>query len=400
MVKHDTIEKKTNYPTILIHGFLGVQPENYFSYLYRYFGSFTKDLRKHWQSLGYEVYQPGLGPFTGMWERSCELYAYLVGGTVDYGVVHSKKHGIKRFGRTYPGVLKDLGTPGDHAKINLIGHSFGGPTVTMFTWILTEGCKEELEATPADEVSEFFKGGKGDWVHSATILSATNRGTSMTTIAGEKLLHTISKVLITAGAYAGDLINNVYDLYFDPWGVMEDPATCTNKALGKDMETKQAGINAYATAYEGGQIWFEMQPEVSDAMLKGWKANPKTYYIARPGRGTHDNKHGTQSPDGHIFRPFKITAWILGNYTNKNRGVDKDWLPNDAVVNTPSMGAPVGCEEIQWTPGMKFVPGVWQRCPEQNWDHQGWAGMFISKDHYFNVMDSILESIYALPDAE
>ena len=64
--------KATNYPTILVHGFLGVDQKNYFSYLYQYFGSFTKDLRKHWdEDLGYEVYQPALGPFTGMWERSC-----------------------------------------------------------------------------------------------------------------------------------------------------------------------------------------------------------------------------------------------------------------------------------------------------------------------------------------
>ena len=250
------VTKATNYPTILVHGFLGVDQKNYFSYLYQYFGSFTKDLRKHWEEdLGYEVYQPALGPFTGMWERSCELYAYILGGRVDYGVYHSQKHGIKRFGRTYEGVLKDLGTPGDHAKVNLIGHSFGGPTVTMFSWIMTEGCKEELDATPADEVSDFFKGGKGDMLHTVSTLSATNRGTAATVFAGDKLLHTISKVLMTAGAYAGDMINNVYDLYFDPWGAMEDPALCKSKALGKDMETKKAGITAYAEAYDGGNIW-------------------------------------------------------------------------------------------------------------------------------------------------
>lgn len=391
---------KTNYPTILVHGFLGVAPENYFSLLYKYFGSFTKDLRKHWIAQGYEVYQPGLGPFTGMWERSCELYAYIFGGTVDYGVVHSEKHGINRFGRTYEGVLKDLGTPGNHAKVNLIGHSFGGPTVTMFSWIMTEGCKEELDATPADEVSEFFKGGKGDLLHSVTTLSATNRGTSMTTIAGEKLLGLISKGLMTAGAYAGDVIAPVYDLYFDPWNTMQDPAKAKDKALGKDMDSpeKKAGIAAYANATEGGNIWYEMQPEVSDAMLEGWKANPNTYYIARPACGSHENKHGTQSADTHIFAPFKITAFILGNYTNKNRGIDKDWLPSDAVVNTPSMGAPKGVEEIQWLPGMDIKKGVWQRMPEQKWDHQGWAGMFIKRDYYWSIMDGVIESIYALED--
>ena len=291
------VTKATNYPTILVHGFLGVDQKNYFSYLYQYFGSFTKDLRKHWEEdLGYEVYQPALGPFTGMWERSCELYAYIFGGRVDYGVYHSQKHGIKRFGRTYEGVLKDLGTPGDHAKVNLIGHSFGGPTVTMFSWIMTEGCKEELDATPADEVSDFFKGGKGDMLHTVSTLSATNRGTAATVFAGDKLLHTISKVLMTAGAYAGDMINNVYDLYFDPWGAMEDPALCKSKALGKDMETKKAGITAYAEAYDGGNIWYEMKPSVSDAMLAGWKANPKTYYIAHPACGTHPTTSRTFAP--------------------------------------------------------------------------------------------------------
>lgn len=390
----------TNYPTILVHGFLGVDQKNYFSYLYQYFGSFTKDLRKHWeQDLGYEVYQPSLGPFTGMWERSCELYAYIFGGTVDYGVYHSQKHRIKRFGRTYPGVLTDLGTPGKHAKVNLIGHSFGGPTVTMFSWILAEGCQEELDATPADEVSDFFKGGKGDLLHSVSTLSATNRGTAATVFAGDKVLYYICKGLMTAGAYAGDALDKVYDLYFDPWGTMEDPATCTDHSLGKDMDLKQAGINAYAEAYEGGNIWYEMKPSVSDAMLKGWKANPNTYYIAHPARGTHTNKSGNESADTHIFPPFMITAWILGNYTNKEAGIDKTWLPNDGIVNTTSMGAPGGVEQIDWKPGMEIKPGVWHVLPPQNWDHQGWAGMFIKKNVYYNVMDSILESIHDLPDA-
>ncbi len=393
--------KQTNYPTILVHGFLGVDQANYFSYIFQYFGSFTKDLRKHWvKDLGYEVYQPSLGPFTGMWERSCELYAYIFGGTVDYGVYHSQKHGIKRFGRTYPGVLPDLGTPGDHAKVNLIGHSFGGPTVTMFSWIMTEGCKEELEATPADEVSEFFKGGKGDMLHSISTLSATNRGTSATVFAGDKLLHTISKVLMTAGAYAGDALDKVYDLYFDPWGAMEDPATCTSKAIGRNMELKQAGIKAYAEAYDGGNIWYEMKPSVSDAMLKGWKANPKTYYIAHPARGTHTNKYGTETPDSHIFPLFMLTGWIMGNYTKKDTPVDKTWLPNDGIVNVPSMGAPKDVPEVQVETTEGIEPGIWNVLPTHNWDHQGWAGMFIGKDYYYGTLDKILEDIYALPDVK
>ena len=389
---------ENNYPVILVHGFLGVGPDCLFSKGFKYFGSFTKNLEKHWESeYGIEVYQPGLGPFTGMWERSCELYAYIYGGTVDYGVYHSKKHGINRFGRTYPGILKDLGTPGPHAKVNIIGHSFGGPTVTMFSWIMTEGSKEELEATPANEVSEFFKGGHGDVLHSVSTLSATNRGTSATVIAGENLLQTISKVLMTAGTKAGDLIRPIYDLYFDPWNAMKDPTVKSKKASAED---KQKGIEAYANAKDGGNIWYEMLPKVSDAMLKGWKANPNTYYIAHPACGTHRAFMNFQVPDKHIFLMFKVTGLIMGFYTNRPELVTVDWRPNDGIVNVPSMGAPAGVEEIKWQPGDAYKTGIWQVCPSKNWDHQGWAGMFINRDHYYGTMDAILEDILALPDVK
>lgn len=39
-------------------------------------------------------------PATGT--GACELYAYLVGGTVDYGAYHSATNGHARYGRTFP----------------------------------------------------------------------------------------------------------------------------------------------------------------------------------------------------------------------------------------------------------------------------------------------------------
>ena len=113
---------QNNYPTIIVHGFLGVceGKYNYFNYIFRYFGGFTGDVVKSLNKRGYEVYLPGLGAFAPVWDRCCDLYAYIFGGTVDYGKVHSEKYGHARYGRTYPGVLKDLGTPGDHAKVTLL----------------------------------------------------------------------------------------------------------------------------------------------------------------------------------------------------------------------------------------------------------------------------------------
>ncbi len=392
--------KATNYPTLYIHGFLGVPEDQVFSKLYRYFGSFTKDLVKDLNKEGYECYFPGLGPFTPMWERACELYAYIYGGRVDYGVAHAKKHKIKRFGRTYPGVLKDLGTPGNHAKMNLIGHSFGGPTVILFSEIFTNGCQEELDATPADEVSDFFKGGKGDLLHTVTTLSGTNHGTSITYFMGDKVLDIAARALLSAGAIAGNRIQKIYDLYFDPWGVMEDPEEYKGGLGSAADPIKKAGIEAYVSNKHGGNIAYDMKPDVCDEQLDGTKPNKKTYYFARPGQGTHTNKYGTASPDGHIFPAFKITAWILGNYTSKEKGIDKEWLNNDGMVNVKAMLAPNGVEQYDFVDGMEVKPGVWYNMPAQNWDHQGWAGMFISKAHYYNVMGDIMKSIYSLPDAE
>ncbi|MBO6238188.1 MAG: lipase, partial [Bacteroidales bacterium] len=152
---------KHNYPTVLVHGLLGIDegPYNYINLVYRYFGGFRGDLTKAMRARGYEFYDPGLGPFTPVWDRVCDLYAYLVGGTVDYGKAHSERYGHARYGRTYEGVLKDWGTPGNHEKINILGYSFGGPTVNLLNGLLMHGSEEERAVTPEDELSPLFTGG-------------------------------------------------------------------------------------------------------------------------------------------------------------------------------------------------------------------------------------------------
>ena len=50
--------------------------------------------------MGIHTVAPSMGPFTSAWDRACEVYAQLVGGTVDYGKAHSEKYGHERYGRT------------------------------------------------------------------------------------------------------------------------------------------------------------------------------------------------------------------------------------------------------------------------------------------------------------
>lgn len=175
----------SKYPLILVHGFMGWGEDDKLTKICRYWGTFGKNVPEYLREQGYEVFVPSLGPFESAWDRSCELYAYIYGGTVDYGKVHSEKYGHERYGRTYPGVLKDLGTGKGHEKVNLVGHSFGGPTVREFSNILANGSKEELDGTPANEVSDFFKGEKAQYVHTVTTLTGCNNGTNLASMFGK-----------------------------------------------------------------------------------------------------------------------------------------------------------------------------------------------------------------------
>ena len=118
------MEYKNNYPVVIVHGLMGWGEQDLIDKKFPHFGlTHEKDLCKHLREQGIEVHRPSLGPVNSGWDRACVLWAYLFGGRVDYGKVHSEKYGHARFGREYPGVLKDLGQDGPHKKINIFGKS-------------------------------------------------------------------------------------------------------------------------------------------------------------------------------------------------------------------------------------------------------------------------------------
>lgn len=79
----------------------------------------------HLRKLGYEIYLLSCGPVNSAWDRAYIIWAYLFGGTVDFGKAHSEKYHTVRFGHTFEhGVLEDLGKTDAHKKVNLVGHSF------------------------------------------------------------------------------------------------------------------------------------------------------------------------------------------------------------------------------------------------------------------------------------
>lgn len=169
----DNGKQTEKIPIILVHG-MGAWGE----------GSPTEDFRPYWgetcniipmlRERGYPVYNPTVGSFTSAWDRACDLFAVLTGTRADYGEAHSKRHGHKRYGRDYSN-MPLMGAPWDmKTKLHLIGHSFGGATIRLFTHLLAFGDETEKKAS-GDKCSPLFLGGHTGLIHSITTLAATQQ---------------------------------------------------------------------------------------------------------------------------------------------------------------------------------------------------------------------------------
>lgn len=238
-------EYKNNYPSVIIHGFVGWGEDDEINKYFAHFGMFgSRRLFPYLRKKGYEIYAPSLGPFCSAWDRACELWAYLLGGTVDYGKVHSEKFNHKRFGRTYEGVLKDLGQNEAHKKINLYGHSFGGPTIKAFVDILNQGSAEEREGTDPDDLSDFFKGGHSHFVHTAVTMSGVNNGTILDQCFDDKSMHVVERAVLKVTSLLG---YSPYNYFFDfgqqQFGLARYPEENRNqKVKPQSKEDYEAGV--------------------------------------------------------------------------------------------------------------------------------------------------------------
>jgi len=132
-----------NAPIVLIPGFLG-------------FGDYwgTKRLRARFLPT-----TPG--QLLGHHDRACEIFYQLVGGTVDYGEEHSRRHGHARLGRTYQPLHPAWGAD---RPIDLCGHSIGGMTARVLVHLLRQ------RAFPSHPNTSCA------WVRSLTALSSPLNG--------------------------------------------------------------------------------------------------------------------------------------------------------------------------------------------------------------------------------
>lgn len=279
---------------------------------------------------GVEVYEASVGPFSSAWDRACELYAQLTGTVVDYGEAHSKAHNHDRYGYSYEGKALmgenwDMETP-----LNIMGHSFGGPTVRLFASLMYYGYAEEVAAT-GDETSPLFTGGH-DVIHSCTTFSSPNDGTPIADFL-------VDLKLISLIAFAGNLLGVLFGDEISMWHLRFGHFGLTAK---EGEERASLSISNMVNFYNANDnCGYDMTIDGAKVLNEKIKIVPTTYYYSYTAIATEENAVGMQKLSTPSL--FSFSSLVLSLSEGKTiDGVEmtKEWAISDGIVPYASAKCP------------------------------------------------------------
>lgn len=349
-LKADSSSWNTNYTYVFVHGLSGWGSYDSVYKIMPYWGMFGGDLMKYLNDKGFECYAASVAPNHSAWDRACELYAQLTGNVVDYGKAHSEECHHDRYGTDYTGRAL-IPSFSSEDKINLLGHSFGGATVRLFASIMEKGVQAEIDATDENELSDFFKGGKGDWIYSITALAAPHNGTTAYNVGTEDVPE--------------DKDENAFD-----------------KAM-TEIENKLSNLIGSATGgqsderiskdYASYDMYIDNALKLNEEILTLETA----YYFSIPCNMTEKQENGTYAPnEKRMEKLFVSSSKAIGAYTGETAGgymLDESWQMNDGLVNTISATAPFNAPSKDYD-SSNVTKGVWNVMPIYNGDHMSLQG--------------------------
>ena len=399
LAAQDSWKPKNEEPFVFVHGLNGWGGAEGINGVVPYWGATTGDLMSYLQSEGYECYSASVGPLSSAWDRACELYAQLIGSTVDYGVVHSAEHNHNRFGRTYYSALvPDWGELDDEGKteqIHLIGHSFGGTTVRMLIHLLTYGSPEEMAGTDAEDIYGLFTGGKGDWVKSVTTICTPHNSASV--YYPLKALGLYEVVQNFSFLYAGVMGRSFFngrlvDFHLEQFGL-------TNVLNGQKADGLIEAMIRVQQNLDDTCI-YDLTPEGTVRINDELEINDNIYYFSYAFSTTNEFL-GIQVPDIKTNPVILLTALAMGCFKGEDpvTGVvyDGEWLANDALVNTESAKYPLD-EPHKDFDADNIEKGMWNVMPVQKGDHGTAIGLFADKDKTQSFYLNLCEMLDELPD--
>ncbi len=394
----DSWKPKNDEPFIFVHGLNGWGGAEGINGVVPYWGATTGDLMSYLQSEGYECYAASVGPMSSAWDRACELYAQLVGSTVDYGVAHSKANNHQRFGRTYYHALVpdwgELDNAGKIKQVHLIGHSFGGTTVRLLVQLLTYGAPEELAATDEKEISGLFTGGKGDWVKSVTTICTPHNSASvyypLKALGLYEIVQNIS--FLYAGIMGRSFFNGrLVDFHLEQFGLTDVLNGEKADGLIESMIRVQQNITDTCI--------YDLTPEGTVNINDKLDINDDIYYFSYAFSTTKEFM-GVQIPSIKTNPVIVLTALAMGcfRFDDPTTGVvyDGDWLANDALVNTESAKYPLDEPHKDYDEDA-VEKGVWNVMPVEEGDHGSAIGLFADKDDTQSFYLELCEMLDELP---
>lgn len=350
----------TNYDFVFVHGLGGWGEYDFYYDAYPYWGVATGDMMEYLTARGFNCHAASVTQNGSCWDRTCELYAQIVGTKVDYGEAHSKKCNHARYGEDFTGrgMVENWSA---EEKINLLGHSFGGPTIMLLQALMTKGSTEEAAATKDGSLSPLFTGNKADWIYSITTLSSPLKGTTAYT--------------------ARDNINA------DPNATLEEKAVVA--LLSEVTKTPQDGrIDEDGATYS-------MSIDGAKELCDFYVTNPDCYYFSYATSYTTQNEDGTWSPESDIEILFRAASARMGALTVTSPGgiyVDEKWQQNDGLVNTYSAMAPYGVTPVEYDKD-NVTAGTWNLMPIVHGDHTYFMGGITKivnlRETYFTMLEMI-----------
>jgi len=396
------MDKEHNYPFILVSGMFSFGEEEGLSKVFPYFGFWKTDVRKLFNGMGVECYNPSSGPFSSAWDKACEVYAALFGKTVDYGKAHSEKYGHERYGRTYEkALLPDWGkidSEGNTKKVNLFGYSFGAPTERTLANLLYYGSEEERAVTPEDELSDLFKGGHTDWIHSIVSASGTNNGTSFIyALEALKLLNFAETAVYGMGSFISHTpISKVYDFRLDHFGVTKAPSA-------KNLDFKINAKNVKKLVHNEDNMFYDLYPHRAKELNEQLDIFDNIYYISYSGCSTKEVL-GVDMPSKYTwkFPIFFASGLATGLYRSKRSDngripIDKSWGASDGVCNVKSSQYPMSDPYRFTTLNDEIKPGIWNVMPvEYTKTHMSYTGMGENNLNYMNFFIDIYNRVSSL----
>ncbi len=355
---------------IFVHGLSGWGSYDAAYRTLPYWGMRGGDLMAFLREKGFACHAASVSPVGSAWDRACELYAQLAGTRTDYGEAHSRQARHERFGRDFSDCPL-IPRRNDGTRLVLLGHSFGGATVRMFSELLAHGDAEERQAASAGGLSPLFSGGMEARVHSIVTLASPMNGTT------------------------------AYDLFrdpgFDPSGV-KVPWWSGILAwmMAKGTSEKADGRDPRDNANH------DMHLDRARELNGRISTLPRVYYFSVPCSATLRQPDGTHVPRCGVEPLFAARSRQIGAYAGKTAGgmaIGESWRENDGLVNTVSEKVPAGAPSKPLDRA-DIRQGLWNVFPTLDGDHMWLQGGLLHRHDIRPFYLDLLTLISGLPSGQ